>query len=154
MARAENGDRDDARESPRASVPGDTREVATRSSRQKLRDPKEQIKISTTSPAEILRHNISDEQLDALTRDSGDGLSEMFWGFVSAAVAALPSAGEATWNAFFAIPKVPLSILHLIEIIIVSGAVACAIVVKIISRGRRDRVKELADKIQIGRAHV
>lgn len=106
------------------------------------------FKISTTAPDELRRHNISDEELEMLTRDNRDGLSEAFWGLVGAAAAALPSAGESLWDAFAAKTPVALNPLHLIEVMIVVGGIVGAIIIKIVSRGRSNRVTELVTSIR------
>lgn len=106
------------------------------------------IRVATTIPDELRRHNISDEELEMLTIESKDGLSEMFWGFAGAAAAALPSAAEAIWNAYIEKNAVPLNLLHLAEIIIVFVCIVGAALVRIVSGGRSKRVEKLTATIR------
>lgn len=54
--------------------------------------------IRITKPSEILRHDISDEELNLLASTKRDSFSEAFWAMVGAAVVALPPAIKAIVN--------------------------------------------------------
>jgi hypothetical protein len=69
--------------------------------------------VKTTVPAELIRHNISDEELGMLGQQNREGLSEALWAFVAGFLAALPAALEALYNAYLAEEHIPISILHL-----------------------------------------
>ena len=83
-----------------------------------------------------------------LSSENKDGLSEKFWAFVGAALAAAPSALEALWNAYLEVPHVPLSGLHLVEIVIVAVTASGAFIVSRVSRGKSGRVKALVEDIR------
>jgi len=106
------------------------------------------IPIRITAPEVLLRHNISDEQLDMFAEGSRDGMSEAFWAFVAAALGALPAAGEALVNAFWLAPAVPLSAYHLIEVILVVGCFAIAGAIKVMWRRKTKTVSSLVEKIR------
>ena len=107
-----------------------------------------QYKISTTKPDNLRRHDISDEELEMLSGESRDGLSEAFWAFVGVVLGALPSACQAFYRAFWAVPRIPLSITHLVEIIEVCGAIIGIVIVRWVSRGRSSRIKQLVQTIR------
>jgi hypothetical protein len=77
-----------------------------------------------------------------------DGLSEAFWGFVGAGLAALPSAADALWKAYVEQPALPLTILHQFEIAIVTIAVAVAVALRIVSISRGQRARDLISAIR------
>jgi hypothetical protein len=110
------------------------------------------LSIHTTLPDKLLRHSISDEQLEMFMTESKDGLSETFWGLVGAACAALPSSLEALYNSYYADNAVSLSILHLVEIIITVVAVTCAVLIKLVYRRRSMRTDNLVNKIRSQKA--
>ena len=105
-------------------------------------------KVMTTGPDEILGHWITDDQLEMLRSANRDGLSEAFWAFVAATLAALPAAAEAVWKAYVEIPQTPLSVLHLCEVFIVAGSATLAIAIRIISGKRSKRADTLVDQIR------
>ena len=106
-----------------------------------------QFHIRTTAPAALVRHNISDEELDALASSKREGLSEVMWSMVALATGAAPSASEALWKSYITNPAVPLSALSLLQIVLfVAGAVlAVGSLALVMRRGRaaKDLVVEI-----------
>ncbi len=108
--------------------------------------------IRTTQPEELIRHNISDEELEMLKDTNRDGLNELFWGCVGAALASLPPACESLLKAYHETPAVPITIAHQAEIIIFVVTTAVAIVLLVISRSRSRRATDLVEGIRRRRA--
>jgi hypothetical protein len=104
--------------------------------------------IETSGPISIRRHLISDEQLEMLTTLNREGLSEAFWAFVAGALGALPSAGEALWNAYVVQPPIPLTPIHLCEVAIVLICAALATAMKVVSARRARRSVDLVKRIR------
>jgi uncharacterized membrane protein YedE/YeeE len=96
----------------------------------------------------LLRHNISDEELEMLTQDTRDGLSEAFWAFTGAAIAVFPTAVDSLWKAFIVRPATPLDPLQLVNISIVVGTVVGAAILRIVWSRRSNRARALAANIR------
>jgi hypothetical protein len=60
--------------------------------------------VMTTRPAELRRHDISDEQLEMLVATNHDGVSEAFWGCLGGGLGALLAVAEPLWNVYLAEP--------------------------------------------------
>jgi len=104
--------------------------------------------VQTTRPAVLIRHSISDEELEMLKEGNRDGLSEAFWAFVAAALAALPAASDAIYRAYMHVPPEPLTPIHLAEVLIVFGCAVLAIAIRIIASRRSKRVRDLVADIR------
>lgn len=104
--------------------------------------------VKTTVPAQLIRHNIADEELEMLGQQNRDGLSEALWAFTAGALAALPSAVGTLYNAYLAEERVPISILHLVEIFIVVVCAALAVCIHIISGRRGRKASKLIEQIR------
>jgi hypothetical protein len=109
------------------------------------------IEIVTTQPIRLVRHNISDEQLEMLAATNRDGLSEAMWAMIGAAIALLPAAGEALWNGYVATPHTPLAILQLLEIIGLVGTGVTAITIWAVSSSRGKRARAIVGEIRTQR---
>jgi hypothetical protein len=104
--------------------------------------------IKTTQPDELLRHNISDEDLEMLKDTNRDGLEGAFWGCFGAALASLPPSCESLLKAYIESPSTPLTIVHLAEIIIFIATAAISIALYIVSNSRSKRATTLVEKIR------
>jgi hypothetical protein len=106
------------------------------------------IEIVTTQPAQLLRHNISDEELEMLATIRREGLGEAVAATAGAAVALAPAVGETIWKAYIETPFTPISIFHLIEIVAFGATTAVGIAVYLLSGSRGNRVRELVQEIR------
>jgi len=109
--------------------------------------PTAPIEIVTTQPAQLLRHNISDEELERLATIRREGLGEAVAAAAGAAVALVPAMGETIWKAYIEIPFTPISIFHLIEIVAFGATTAVGIAIYLLSGNRGNRVRELVQEI-------
>ena len=106
------------------------------------------VQILTTQPAQLLRHNISDEELAMLGATNRDGLSEALWGFVGAAIALLSPVAEALWKAYIETPSTGLTILHLFEVAAFIGTSSAAITIWVVSSSRGKRAQGIISDIR------
>jgi hypothetical protein len=106
------------------------------------------IPVHTTRPKILLRHDISDDDLQKLEDGNRGGLSEAFWAFVAAALVALPSAVEGLYNAYIHEHREPLTILRLIDLLVFVMCTALAITLYVISHGRKSDVTKLVQEIR------
>jgi hypothetical protein len=106
------------------------------------------LQIITTAPQRLLRHNISDEELEMLGNLRRDGLSEVFWGMFGAAAASIFPAAEAIWRAYFESPAVPLDPLHLFEVVVFFVVALLAGAFGIISSHRGSNTIRLVKEIR------
>jgi hypothetical protein len=106
------------------------------------------VQILTTQPAQLLRHNISDEELAMLGATNRDGLSEALWGFVGAAIALFSPVAEALWKAYIETPSTGLTILHLFEVAAFIGTSSVAITIWVVSSSRGKRAQEIISDIR------
>ena len=84
------------------------------------------IPQSTTQPNVILRHNISDEELEMLNTSRRDGILEAIWGCAGAGIGLIVPALASINDSFWAEPKVPLNGLGLFQILICFGTLSVA----------------------------
>jgi hypothetical protein len=106
------------------------------------------VQILTTQPAQLLRHNISDEELEMLGATNRDGLSEALWGCVGAAIALLSPVAEALWKAYIETPSTGLTILHLFEVAAFIGTSSVAITISVVSSSRGKRAQGIISDIR------
>jgi hypothetical protein len=115
--------------------------------------PENDYTIACTMPDQLLRHNISDEELDMLCEGRRDNVWEGMWVAIGLLVGSLPSAANALWKYD---PKSPtLALVDLIQIVIffislVMAGVLCSIVVR---RGRAVTKKEAEIRARTQRIH-
>jgi hypothetical protein len=141
---------------PRQQTINETSEITTRGSGGATplgttlyaSSPTAAIEIITTQPARLLRHNISDEQLEMLAATNRDGLSEAMWAMVGASIGLLSAAGEAIWRAYIETPPTPISVLHLLEIIGFVATFVASITIWGISINRGNRARAIVDAIR------
>jgi hypothetical protein len=106
------------------------------------------IAIRTTQPQSILRHNISDEQLDALVNANRDGLADWMWGFAGIAVGLFPASLESVIAAYSSSQPTPLSVTNLGEIVACAVCLSLAVIIRLISGSRKNRSEEIARQIR------
>lgn len=104
--------------------------------------------IETTRPPTIRRHDISDDELELLRITAVDGFLEAFWGCVGALFAALPSAIESAWDAWFSKTPHSLTLIHTIEIVIVVAAFSAAVTLRLVIRRNNQRTNDLVKNIR------
>jgi hypothetical protein len=76
------------------------------------------IPVLTTIPNSVLRHNISDEELEMLSSSHTSGIENFMWAMVGASFGAVSAAFRNVYNAFFVDQPAPLSGGQLFEIIL------------------------------------
>lgn len=85
-----------------------------------------EIPVETSFPDTIVRHNISDEELDVLTSSQSN---EAMWAFVGITTGALIPAVNTVYKAFYASPPVPITGIGLLQIglFVLGASVAVAL---------------------------
>jgi hypothetical protein len=104
------------------------------------------LTIRTTAPDELLRHDISDEELDMLCEARKDNLTEGLWAAIGACLGGLPSAIPALVN--YRTATQPMSLADLLQIVIFCIAGALAFVLWRICRARGKRATALQTDIR------
>ena len=127
--------------------PGGAVSGAKRESRQGGIAGATSIKISTSLPDEIHRHNISDEELDVLCDPSRDELWETKWAAVGAFLGTAPSAIQTGWN-YWNSETSKLSIIGLVEILIMVVALAIWFVLRFVVSQKKSTSQEKRDEIR------
>jgi hypothetical protein len=96
------------------------------------------IRIQTSAPDTIIRHNISDEELGMLGGSKRDGLGEFTWAMVALATGAAPAAVDAFAKSYLSNKPSPLGALSLVQILMVVAGVVAAVLAftLIVSRGK------------------
>jgi hypothetical protein len=87
------------------------------------------------------RHIVIHEAIRAFDEQRIQALP--LWAMVAAAIAVSPSAGESLWNAFYESPPIPITPIHLIEIVVLGVTIALAIAFGILGSSRRGSVVAL-----------
>ena len=64
--------------------------------------------IQTKQPSRLLRHNISDEELELLEEGQRRGLPEFFWAMVAGALVAVTPAVNGLYHAYGSSEVVPV----------------------------------------------
>jgi len=104
------------------------------------------IPIRTTHPDELLRHDISDEELEMLGENKKSFFHEFMWAALTGAIGSGPAATHNIHSAFFATPASALTAFELIEIVIFFGFVilACfaAVAMRLEMKRAPDNLKE------------
>lgn len=106
--------------------------------------------IRTTLPPEVLRHDISDEQLETLRRghSMSQGLSEGMWAFVGGVIGAAPGAVTALYRAYVADAPVPLGGENLAQVVVFVVSVAVSATIFIIQKRAIDPIETLVSDIR------
>lgn len=80
-------------------------------------------------PDKLVRHDISDEELDLLDASKSDNLTDAMWTLVGICMGAIPSSLAALWESFSPEINTPLSPFDLFQVIVAfaAGAVAFAL---------------------------
>jgi len=104
--------------------------------------------IKTTFPPEILRHNISDDELEMFANTSRDGLSDSFWGCFGGALAALPAAIPAIHSAYFSDMHVAMTGIQQVEVLISTSLLCVSIAIKLIDKKKGSTTSALIKKIR------
>ena len=86
------------------------------------------IPVTTTRPDQILRHDISDEELDVLTSSKSN---EAMWTFIGIAGGAFVPAAYSFVDAFIKDHATPLNWIGLLQIILLVGGGGIALALKI-----------------------
>ena len=68
------------------------------------------LRIRTTMPDELLRHDISDEELEALAETRRDHLWEGMWVSLGSAIGFLPTTIISIYSAYVADEKTPIAL--------------------------------------------
>jgi len=97
------------------------------------------------SQIEVTIHPVTTDQLAKLMELTRDKWRERLYAFIGAAVAVTPSAAESFLNAYYAQPPIPLSILHLVEVITFVTSLVGAGLIKWFTKPREDAIRQVAD---------
>lgn len=104
--------------------------------------------VERTAPAQLLRHDISDEELGILSDMRRDHIWEGMWASMALAVGAAPNAIAALWNCYGKEPSAPLEIVDLIQIIFFFVGVVLAVVLSFITQSRAKKATDLVTEIR------
>lgn len=104
------------------------------------------LTIRRTAPDELLRHDISDEELDMLCDSRRDNLSEGMWACIGGALGGVPSAIPALVHYWNSTTPMPLS--DLLQIIVFAVAGAIGFVLWHICSSRSGRATSLQAEIR------
>ena len=102
--------------------------------------------IATTAPDELLRHNISDEELDMLCESRSDGATEGCWVALGALAASAPAALPAMLN--YHTSQSPMGLADFLQIIIFWIALVVLAVLFFLGRSRGKSAKTLKAEIR------
>lgn len=106
------------------------------------------LRIATTMPDELLRHNISDEELQALVDMRRDYLWEGMWVALGIALASSPTAITFLVNYFSNDNLIAISPSDLFHVIVLFVSSAIFGVLCYVTRGKSKSAQELARKIR------
>jgi hypothetical protein len=105
--------------------------------------------VRTTLPDELLRHDISDEELDQLGDTQRGFFHEAMWSCIAGAVGASWGAIDALHEAYWATPAVPISLYGVWEIVVFAVFTAfAAFCVFMVRRERTRPAIALKEKIR------
>jgi hypothetical protein len=96
----------------------------------------------------LVRHDISDEELDMLRDSSTTGFSETMWGLWGVAGGFLTTIIEKSYHAFFKVPPSPLNLMDVMEFIIFSAALAAGFCLYFISYKKNKNGSDLLTSIR------
>jgi len=142
---AEIGDAKD--DDPVETVPpSDQRKNRDEESRGKTRRERAPVTRTRQGPPEI--HEIYEHQLRDLLKLRRDRFSDAFAISVGAAVALIPSCVETLDGYFWTTPQIPITPIHLAELVTLGATCAVAVVCWIISDRRSTRAEEIASQVR------
>ena len=110
--------------------------------------PGQQTRIIVSRPDEIVRHEISDEELQMLSELRRDWTMEAFWGFSGAALGATKGAFSALFAAYGGTKEIPMPSGDLFEVVLFSICVSLAVILLIVSQSRGSRASDLVKTIR------
>jgi len=104
--------------------------------------------VERTSPDQLLRHDISDEELGILSDMRRDHTWEGMWASLALATGAAPNAIAAIWQGYAATPSVPIGAVDLIQTIFFFVGLVLAGVLFLITRSRAKTAADLVTEIR------
>ena len=108
----------------------------------------QQTKIIVSRPDEIVRHEISDEELQMLSDLRRDWTMEALWGFLGAAIGAAKGAFSALFAAYGEAIAKPMPSGDLFEVILFFVCVSLAGILLLVSQSRGSRAGDLVKTIR------
>ena len=106
------------------------------------------VDVTRTKQQKPIVHEIWESQLVQLLGLRRDGYSDLLAGAVAAAVSLAPTSSESLVGYFCETPAVPISWLHMIEIVLCGASVAVGIVAYRLIKSRKNEGEELAEIIR------
>jgi hypothetical protein len=106
------------------------------------------IKITTTTPSELVAHWISDEQLEMLSVSRRDGLSEAFWAAFGVFAGTISQTVVAIYASYSPEPNVPMPALDMVQALLCVGSLVALVVIQLISSVRGKSTKDLVAEIR------
>ena len=111
-------------------------------------EPNRLYKISLSQPDEIVRHDISDEELQMLSDLKRNWMMEAFWGFLGAALGAAKGGFSALFTAYGEGKASPMPTGDLFEVILFFVCFALGGLLLVVSLSRSSRTGKLVNKIR------
>jgi len=105
------------------------------------------FEIETTQPERLLRHDISDEELEILANNGSDGLSQAIWAFFGATLGALLPAADALYQAYW-VRTAALTVLGLLSVLILVVGLVLVVGGNVVSRNRGSTASSLVREIR------
>lgn len=106
------------------------------------------IPIKTSQPDSLLRHNISDEQLQMLSDLKRDGLYQLGWAAVGGVAGSVVPAIEAVWRSYAETPAHPLTVVGLLNIAVLLISLTAAGISFPVARSRAQAASDLVKQIR------
>ena len=106
------------------------------------------IPIETTAPEKLLRHNISDEQLEMFRLGNRDTMAEAYWAFIGGALGDLIPMAEAIYQAYFAPQTTPMNRLDLFKVVFFFCCVVIALTIRKLSSHKGTSTDALVETIR------
>jgi hypothetical protein len=141
---AETGGSLDRDESVEASAPAKRKPRDQESSRPR----QERAPVTRTRQQPPAVHEIYESQLEDLLRLRRDGFSDAFATAVGAAVGLIPTCLETVVGYYYETPSVPISKLHLAELLVFAASIAVSVITWFVGDRRSKRAEKIASTIR------
>ena len=111
-------------------------------------DPEQQYKIIRSQPDEIVRHDISDEELTALSDVRGDYLWEGKWVAAGVCLGVAPTTIQALFDSYWGENEQLMGLGEQVQVMIFIGSLVAFLLLWRVLRNKRRDAKELVEEIR------
>ena len=106
------------------------------------------IAVATTKPDKLLRHDISDEELDGVSQMSNSHLVEGMWAAFGACIGVFPATCAAIYNAYFANKTESMGVFDLSQTILCFVSLSVGLVLLYVIKNTTCNVTTLVNEIR------